>query len=119
MNFGMLVTGTFLNQFLVFTVEPGVDSCLCQLRGPGAESFKGRPRLQDFVLAAQCVSWIAVEQLEWSGANCGMVRCVVGEIHGRQELFPIEGVMVDVGCQVFFDAFVEIFHLGIALWMSR
>ena len=48
-----------------------------------------------------------------------MVRRVVREVHGRQEFFPIEGVVVDVGSQIFYDAFVEIFDLGIALWMSR
>ena len=70
-------------------------------------------------MAARFVSWIPVEWLEWSFANCGMVQCVVGKVHGRQELFTVEGVIVDVRCQVFFDALAEIFHLGIALWMSR
>ena len=41
------------------------------------------------------------------------------KVHGGQELFPIEGVIVDVGSQIFLDALIEIFDLGIALRVSR
>ena len=75
--------------------------------------------LHGFVLGAGSVCRIAVQQLEWSGANGRMVRRVVGKVHGRQEFFPVERVIIDVGRQILFDALVEIFDLSVALWMCR
>ena len=80
--------------------------------------FKCRFWLHGFVLAAGSVCRVAVQQLEWSGANGRMVRRVVRKVHGWQELFPVERVIIDVGSQILFDTFVEILDLGIALRMG-
>ena len=119
MNFGMFVISPFLNKFLIFTVVFCLESGFGQPLGMSGVSFKSRNRLQRLVLATRCVSQISVEQLKGCSANGGVVRRVVGKIHGWQEFFPIQGIIMDVGRQIFFDAFVEILPLGVALGMRQ
>ena len=60
-----------------------------------------------------------MHELKRSRANGRLVGRIVGEFHGRQEFFPIQGVIMQVRAEVVFDASIEVFNLGIALRVSR
>ena len=61
----------------------------------------------------------AMHELELCSANGRLVAGVACKRHGRQELFPIQGVNMQVRAEVHFDPGIEIFHLSIALRMSQ
>ena len=81
---------------------------------PPAPSF-----LQHFSLTAWGICQETVQELQWCDTNGRLVGQIVHKIHGRQEFFPIESVVVEKRGQVLFDLFLEIFYLGVTLRMSQ